>query len=126
MSEALKSQITAALIHSVKRKQSEEEAEVRVNLQAGRLLSLSLQTPVFLLLDEGGGAGGRRGRERGGGRVSGGVGGEPVVQGLPLVLDERVLLDHHSLEAGEGMNDACIWDLCTDLEQRRVCFWYLQ
>ncbi len=58
--------------------------------------------------------------------MSGGVGGEPVVQGLPLVLDERVLLDHHSLEAGEGMNDACIWDLCTDLEERWVCFWYLQ
>ncbi len=63
MSETLKSQFTAALIHSVKRRQTEEETEVRVNLQAGRLLSLSLQTPVFLLLDKGGGAGRRRGRE---------------------------------------------------------------
>lgn len=31
--------------------------------------------------------------------MSGGCGGEPVAEGLPLVLDERVLLEHNGLEA---------------------------
>lgn len=86
-----------ATTHRVKK----ERWRVNVDLQGGRLLPLSLQAPVFLLLDEGGRAGRGRRRKRGGRRVSGRIGGEPFAQRLPLVLDVRVLLHYHGLWAGE-------------------------
>ncbi|KAF3854149.1 hypothetical protein F7725_022204 [Dissostichus mawsoni] len=85
----------------ISKKKSLMNIVVKGYLQGGRLLALPLQTPVFLLLDEGGGPGGGSGGEGGRRRVSGRVGHQPLVQGLPLVLDEGVLLHHHSLEGGQ-------------------------
>lgn len=60
-----------------------------LSLQGGQLLPLLLQAALLLLLHQ------RAGPRRLPGQ--GGAGGGALAQGVPLLLDETVLLDHHGL-----------------------------